>query len=192
MKLPNKGQLKLIAITFLIITISLFTLNPVAAKSISKSGNTITIASNETLNQTTFLSGNQIRIDGDINATSFLAASNVEINGDIKGDVFIAAQNITINGTIDGSVFTASQNVSVNGLIENNLYSAGAAINLNAQTHGSTFLAGQTITFKEDNLIKHDSFIGADEVYYAGLIEGDLTSSSKKLEVSGQIKLMVI
>src|SRR5699024_3466633 len=34
---------------------------------------------------------------------------------------------------------------------------------------------------------KHDSFIGADEVYYAGLIEGDLTSSSKKLEVSGQI-----
>src|SRR5690625_195603 len=70
-----------ISLIFLFITLSIITLNTVYAQNIS--GNNIIVESGETLEKTSFLSGNNIRVDGDINGTTFVAGGNVEINGDI-------------------------------------------------------------------------------------------------------------
>src|SRR5699024_12626300 len=100
----------------LFITLSIITLNTVHAQNIT--GNNIIVESGETLEKTSFLSGNNIRVDGDINRTTFVAGGNVEINGDIDGDLFIAAQTILINGTVKRRVFTASQKGSIKWKID--------------------------------------------------------------------------
>lgn len=174
-----------ISLIFLFITLSIITLNTVYAQNIS--GNNIIVESGETLEKTSFLSGNNIRVDGDINGTTFVAGGNVEINGDIDGDLFIAAQTILINGTVKGSVFTASQNGSVNGNVDNNIYSAGATLKTQAKTDGNIFLAGQNITIEEEAIIKKDVFIGGNDIYQNGVINGDLNSSSEALAISGTI-----
>src|SRR5699024_10669762 len=151
------------------------------------SGNNVVVESGETLEKTSFLSGNNSRVDGDINGTTFVAGGNVEINGNIDGDLFIAAQTILIKGTVKGSVFTTSQNGSVNGNVDNNIYSAGATLKTQAKTDGNMFLAGQNITVEEESIIKKDVFIGGNDIYQNGIINGDLNSSSESLAISGTI-----
>lgn len=179
-------------LTFKLIILLIFTglvsamfINPVFAQSLS--GNNVVLESEETLEETSFFSGNNVRINGDINATAFIAAGNVEINGKIDGDLFVAAQSVTINGTVEGSIFTASQNVAINDIIENNIYSAGATLNINANTKGSAFLAGESIYLEEDALIESDVFIGGNHIEQNGVINNNLISSSESLSVNGVI-----
>src|SRR5699024_12215567 len=110
---------------------------------------------------------------------------NIEINVDIDGNLFIAEQKILINRTVKGSVFNASQNGSVNGNVDNNIYSAGATLKTQDKTDGNIFLAGQNITVEEEAIIKKDVFIGGNDIYQNGVINGDLNSSSEALAISG-------
>ena len=185
--MPNitKNKQKVIALSLSIIVVLLLFATQVSAETIS--GNNIVVKSDETLEQTSFLSGNNIRIDGDIKATAFVAGNHIEINGTIDGDLFVAAQSITINGKVEGSIFTASQNVTINNHVANNIYSTGAILDVNAQTDGSVFLAGQNINLKDKAHINKDAFIGGANIYQDGKINGDLTSSSTSLDVEGDI-----
>lgn len=185
--MPNitKSKQKVIALSLSFIIVLLLFTTQVSAETIS--GNNIVLKSDETLEQTSFLSGNNIRIDGDIKATAFVAGNHIEINGTIDGDLFVAAQSITINGKVDGSIFTASQNVTINNHVANNIYSAGAILDVNAQTDGSVFLAGQNINLKDKAQINKDAFISGANIYQDGKINGDLTSSSTSLNIEGDI-----
>lgn len=181
----TKSKQKVIVISFSLIVVLLLSTSLVSAETIS--GNNIVVQSDEILEQTSFLSGNNIRIDGDIKATAFVAGNHIEINGTIDGDLFVAAQSITINGKVDGSIFTASQNVTINNHVANNIYSAGAILDVNAQIDGSVFLAGQNINLKDKAQINKDAFISGANIYQDGKINGDLTSSSTSLNIEGDI-----
>ena len=184
-KLLRSNKFKVITLLFFSIALLFITFSTVFAQNIS--GNNVVIDSGQTLEKTSFLSGNHIRVDGNINGTTFAAAGNVEINGDVDGDLFVAAQTVVINGTVKGSIFTASQDVTVNGSVENNIYSAGATIKVHSKTDGSTFLAGQNIYVEKEATIEKDAFIGGANIYQNGVINGDLTSSSESLALSGTI-----
>src|SRR5699024_3453504 len=54
-----------------------------------------------------------------------------------------------------------------------------------AKTDGNMFLAGQNITVEEESIIKKDVFIGGNDIYQNGIINGDLNSSSESLAISG-------
>src|SRR5699024_12467958 len=84
-----------ISLIFLFITFSIITLNTVYAQNIS--GNNVVVESCETLEKTSLLSGNNIRVDGDINGSTFVADGNVKINGNIDGALFIVAQRLFIS-----------------------------------------------------------------------------------------------
>src|SRR5690625_3526181 len=109
-----------ISLIFLFITLSIITLNTVYAQNIS--GNNIIVESGETLEKTSFLSGNNIRVDGDINGTTFVAGGNVEINGHVKV-----------------SFFTDYKNGSLNGNVKNNINTVGATLKTQAKTNGNKF-----------------------------------------------------
>lgn len=160
-------------------------LSHVLAESIS--GDNIVIESGETLDSTSFLSGENVRVDGDINGTTFVTAGYIEINGTIDGDLFVMGQSTVINGQVNGSVFIAGQDVTLNGVVENSIYLAGATVRVNSQTEGSSFLAGQNIFIDKEAVIKKDVFVGGASVYQNGVINGDLTSSSDSLTIGGEI-----
>src|SRR5699024_12462736 len=107
-----------ISLIFLFITLSIITLNTVYAQNIS--GNNIFVESGETLEKTSFFSGNNIRVDGDIKGTTFVAGGIVEISGDIDGDLFIAAQTFISIVSVKGRVFAASDIGSVYGNVDIN------------------------------------------------------------------------
>lgn len=173
------------ALLLLITVILLFSFASVFAESYS--GENIVLETDKTLDKTSFFTGQNIRIDGDINATTFATGLSVQVNGDIDGDLFVAGQDIIINGKVTGSVFSASQNVTINGDVGNNIYFAGAILKVKSKVDGSAFLAGQNIYIEDGTTVGKDAFIGSSSAYQNGIIKGDLFSTSDYLFMGGKI-----
>lgn len=184
-KVKWNGKFKGLLLSLLLIAFMLIPFMSVVAETVS--GDNVIVESGETLEKTSFLSGDNVRVDGDINGTTFISGSNIEVNGTIDGDLFVTGQNATINGTVNGSVFVAGQNIILNGVVENSIYVAGATLKVESQTNGSAFLAGQNISIENGAVIERDVFVGAAQAYQNGVINGDLSSSSESLSVGGKI-----
>lgn len=176
---------KVVIISLILVILMTIPFGSVLAESMSDDN--IVVESGKTLEKTSFLSGGNVRVDGDINGTTFITAGNIEVNGTIDGDLFIAGQSATINGTVKGSVFTAGQDITINGVVENSIYLAGATLKIKSQTNGSAFLAGQNIYIEDSAVIERDVFVGGSNVYQNGVVNGDLFSSSDALSISGKI-----
>ena len=185
LKINRNKKFKALLLPLLLVVFMSIPFASVLAESIS--GDNIVVESGETLEKTSFLSGENVRVDGDINGTTFITAGNVEVNGTIDGDLFVAGQSTVINGTVKGSVFVAGQNITLNGVVENTIYLAGATLKVTSQTNGSAFLAGQNIFVEKGTVIEKDVFVGGAKVYQNGVINGDLSSSSESLSVDGKI-----
>ncbi|WP_373471228.1 hypothetical protein [Carnobacterium alterfunditum] len=185
MKIKGNKKRNALLLSILLVAFMLIPFVSVLAETVS--GDNVIVESDETLEKTSFLSGSNVRVDGDINATTFITAANTEVNGTIDGDLFVTGQNATINGTVKGSVFVAGQNITVNGVVENTIYLAGATLKVGSQTNGSAFLAGQNVSIEKAAVIEKDAFVGASQAYQNGVINGDLSSSSESLSVGGKI-----
>lgn len=153
----------------------------------SLSGDTVIVESGETLEKTSFISGENIRVDGDINGTTFITGGNIEVNGIIDGDLFVAGQSLTVNGIVNGSVFLTGQYLTINGEVENNIYGAGQGFKVQSQTNGNIFIVGQNVSIDENAVIERDAFIGATTIYHNGIVNGDFQSSSNSLTVGGKV-----
>lgn len=153
----------------------------------SISGDNVIVESSETLEKTSFLSGQIVQVDGNINGTTFIAGGNIEVNGTIDGDLFVAGQSLTVNGTVKGSIFLTGQTILLNGEVENNMYAVGQDLKIQSQTNGNIFMVGQNVSIDEKALIERDAFIGAGTIYHKGLVNGDFRSSSDSLIVGGKV-----
>ena len=145
------------------------------------------LESGQTLNETGFFSGDNIRIDGNVNGTTFAGGSNVDISGIIDGDLFVAGQNVTISGKVNGSVFTAGQGVNITGEVANNIFAAGQTINLKSQNEGSAFLGGQKITLEKDSKVAKDLFASGVQLFELGEVGGSFYGAGENVTISGLI-----
>ena len=185
LNIKNKNNIKTVALILLFFAIISISFGSVLAENIR--GGNVLVESDKTLEKTSFLSGDNVRIDGNINGTTFVSSENIEVNGIIDGDLFAVGQNIIVNGTVTGNLVTASKNITINGVVENNIYLAGAIIKIKSQINGSAFLAGQNVYIEDKAIIGRDAFVGAYKIYQNGVIDGDLFSGSRLLSVHGKI-----
>lgn len=138
-----------------------------------RSGQTVVIAADET-------------IDDDL----FVAAETIEINGTITGDLIATGRLIILHGTVEGSAALAGQSIDVFGSINGSLYSAGYALTLN---EGSTvgrnvYFRGYSLITQPDSSIGRDLYAAVAQVSHGGVIEGDLNARVNALEIDGQVE----
>lgn len=184
-ELMSKRYFKgLLILMFAVIFLS-FQFGTVLAKN-ATSGRTV-LESGQTLNETGFFSGDNIRIDGNVNGTTFAGGNNIDVSGIIDGDLFVAGQNITISGKVNGSVFTAGQSVNVTGEVANNVFAAGQTINLKSLTKGSGFLTGQKITLEKDSNVERDLFIAGSQIFKLGDVGGSFYGGGDNVSLSGVV-----
>lgn len=184
-KIKLEKKWKRLLFPLLILVMMFLPVVSVLAESIS--GDAVVVESGKSLEKTSFLTGELVRVDGDINGTTFITGGNVEINGNIDGDLFVASQDLIINGRVTGSVFLAGQYMTLNGLVENNIYGAGQGFKIQSQTNGNIFTVGQIVSIEEAAIIERDVFIGAGRIEHMGQVNGDFKSSSDSLTIGGQI-----
>ena len=173
----SKHIFKVLAALVVVMLVTVFAAVPVLAADL-RSGDTVTIASGEV-------------IDDDL----YIAAANTIIDGTVNGDIFGVGTTITINGIVNGGVSIAGQTLTVNGRITHGARLAGTNINVNGNIDGDLLAAGTTVNVASTAKIGGDLVVGAGTVRVDGLVEGYIKGAAGEVTltngVGGDIELKV-
>ena len=107
----------------------------------------VTVAADETINDTLLALGETVSIDGNINGDLLAFGREVTVRGNVTGNVVTGAQSVTIEGTVGGTVLGAGEGVRLeNARVGRDFYgwgngveiASGANVAGNAMGFGST------------------------------------------------------
>lgn len=135
-----------------------------------KSGNRVSVASNEVVDTSLYVSGRDIDIAGKVNGDIICAGQNVSISAEVEGDIICAAQTIDITGDINGSIRVVGQTVSVDGAI-----SDGVSV------------VAQTFNTRSSSSIGRDLGVAAQTAVLNGSVERDIAAQAGSLTVNSSV-----
>jgi len=156
-------------------------------------GESVGVASDETIKGDIFLFGNRVRIDGTVDGDVFLFAQNANVTGHVKGDVIAFAQILDVNGQVDGNIRAFTNTLTVRGTVGKNVLTFDELVNIE-----SSGKIGGSLTLFVENLNLEGS-LGKDLLMFgkhlnlSGKVEGairmkgDLLSINSSAQVAGPI-----
>lgn len=155
-----------------------------------RSGDTVTLQRNETLDTNAYLAGGTVQIDGTVNGDLLTAGGTVHITGNIIEDATIAGGTIVLNGTMGDDVRIAGGNVVIQGDILGELLAVGGAITLSstASTTGQVTLAGGEITL--DGSINAPIRVYGDKVIIRGRVNDSVDIQATEVTVASSAVLV--
>lgn len=148
----------------------LFVPTPVAHAADFRSGDSLVIASGETVDDDLYLAGNTIRI-----------------SGTVRGDVFAAGNTIIVDGRIEGSLSAAGQTIDISGTVDRSVRAAGNTVTLSS-TVGRDFLAAATtIIINRNATVGNDAVVGGTTLTMDGTVGRDLRAGATNATVNGMV-----
>jgi len=161
------GRLAFTALFLIILVTSITT--PVFAFD-GRSGNSVTVASGETVN-------------GDL----YLAGGDLVVNGIVNGDVFGAGRSITIGGTVNGGITCAAQTIAVNGKIYSGARLAAQTITVGGAIGRDLVVFGSDVSIDRGAQIGGDLVIGVQTARVQGNISGGIRGSANEINIGGPV-----
>jgi cytoskeletal protein CcmA (bactofilin family) len=96
--------------------------SPAPASAIEvRKGDTVTVGKDEKIKGDILLTGERVRVEGDIDGDLIIFSHDVDISGHISGDVLGGGQNVRISGPVDGNVRVAANTLTLMGTVGRNL-----------------------------------------------------------------------
>ncbi|MDQ2935534.1 MAG: hypothetical protein M3R49_11275 [Chloroflexota bacterium] len=135
-----------------------------------ESGDTRTIAADETIDGSLYFAGQTLVVNGTINGDLLAAASQIVINGHVSGSVMGAAQSLELNGQVDGATRVAGQSITLSG-----------AVGKEVVVFASDVVVSPTATIGDGMMA------GVATLSMDGAIGGDLTGNMGTLSMGGQV-----
>ncbi|MBI5232370.1 MAG: hypothetical protein HY876_09435 [Coriobacteriales bacterium] len=161
----------------------------IAAAAAFRSGDTVTVGPNETIDDDLYISGNHVRVLGTVNGDVIAAGQVVEVRGKVSDDVMAAAQSVRVGGDVGGTVRVAGSDVSVESTVTRDVMAAGSAVDFarNAVAQQDAFLAGATVTLA--GRVGRDAAISGGSVVISGNIGDDVTVDADTLKVESGARI---
>ncbi len=82
----------------------------------------VTVAANETVDDTLLAAGNTVRVEGVVNGDLLAFGRTVEVRGTVKGDLISCAQRTEVSGTVEGHIYTLSHSLDLEGQLGHSIY----------------------------------------------------------------------
>ena len=143
---------------------------PVSAADI-RSGDTVTVASGDVVDDDLYVAGGSIVIDGTVN-----------------GDLWAVGRDITVNGRVNGSLVAVAQTVEVNGDVAHAARLAGETLHIRGDVGGDLIAFGGTLNVASAAVIGGDLLLGVGNARIDGLIEGDVTGGGGEVTIAGGVQ----
>jgi hypothetical protein len=131
---------------------------------------TVTVAANETVDDTLVASGNLVTVEGTVNGDLLVFGKTVEVPGTVKGDLVTFAKRTMVSGTVEGRIFDFSNSLDMNGQLGHSIY--GFVESLRVDRHGRV----------GDGIVA-----GASDVSIEGEVRRSVTLYVATADVSGNI-----
>ena len=143
-----------------------------------RSGDTITVASGEVVDDDLYVAGNTIIIDGTVNGDLWAFGSTITVNGEIKGSIVAIGQTVNINGNVDHAVRLVGETINVSGNVSGDLIVFASETNI-----ASKAKVGGDVLFGAGN-VRMDGLIGRN-------VKGDGGKVTISNGVGGDVELTV-
>ncbi|MGN6032774.1 MAG: bactofilin family protein, partial [Thermomicrobiales bacterium] len=166
---PRGSRMGLVAFAIILVLATIAA--PFASlASTSRAGDSVTVASTETIDGDLNAAGRTVRIDGTVEGDANVAAVEVHIAGRVDRSAAIAAVRGDISGTVGGSLRIASGNLEITGTIE-----------------GSLIVAAGSVTIPSQARIQGDVLIYGGQVDIRGRVGGNVRVNAGNVTLGGEI-----
>ncbi|MFC1871120.1 hypothetical protein ACFLYF_01775 [Chloroflexota bacterium] len=156
-------------VCLLLVLLAILTATPALAF-YARSGDNITVADGEVINDDLYIAGNII-----------------VINGTVNGDVWAVGNEIRVNGKINGSLMAAGGTVTVNGEISHALRVAGGTLDIRGNVGGDVIAAGGTLGITSTARVGNDLVLGTGQAGIAGPVNGDVIGGAGEITFSNAV-----
>jgi Putative zinc-finger len=133
-------------------------------------GEFVTVAANETVDDTLLASGNTVRVEGVVNGDVLAFGRTVEVRGTVKGDLVSCAQRTEVSGTVEGHIYTLSHSLDLDGQLGHSIYGLVQSLRVNDRGH-----------------VGEDIVVGAGDVSLEGVVKRSVNIFTSNGDVSGSI-----
>ena len=130
----------------------------------------VTVAANETVDDTLLASGNIVRVEGVVNGDLLAFGSSVEVRGTVKGDLVSFAKRTLVSGTVEGNIYNFSNSLDLDGQLGHNLYGLMQSLRVN-----------------DRGRVGDGVVVAAGEVSLEGQVNRGVTMFAGNADVSGSI-----
>ncbi|WP_323172831.1 polymer-forming cytoskeletal protein [Natrialba sp. PRR66] len=175
----RRGSVLLVLVLVILVGCSVLS-TPVAAQTDTRTGGTITVEADETVDSLTAVGGTVI-VEGTVTGDVSAAAGEVRIEGDVGGDLEAGAGSVTITGTVDGDVdagaggFELAEGATIGG----DLTAGSGGATIDGTIEGDAEIGAETTRLGDEAAIEGDLRYGGDlegnTDAVAGTIEYDST-----------------
>jgi hypothetical protein len=180
--LRRRGQLRQPTLYLLILLVAL-SLPSFALE--RRHGELITVAPNETVDDTLFAAGNTVRVEGVVNGDLLAFGRTVEVDGTIKGDLVSFAKRTVVSGTVEGRIYTFSQALDLDGRLDHSLYGFAQSLRVNDRSHvGEGIVAAGGEVSLEGDVKRSVDILASGSADVSGSIGHDLTMAGAGLTLT--------
>src|SRR5579864_5883575 len=185
--LGRRGRLRQPGLRLLIVLLAL-SLPSLALE--RRNGEFVTVAANETVDDTLLASGNTVRVEGVVNGDLLAFGRTVEVRGTVKGDLVSLAKRTMVSGTVEGRIYTFSESLDLDGLLGHSLY--GFAQNLRVNDRGRVgegILAAAGDVTIEGDVKRSVDLLTSGNADVSGSIGRDLTMTGVRLTLTNTARV---
>ena len=149
----------------------------------------VTVAANETVDDSLVAAGNTVRIEGVVKGDLLAFGRTVEVSGTVKGDLLSWAQRTEVRGTVEGHIYTFSQSLDVGGQVGRSIYAWVQSLRVDDKGHvGAGIVVGAADVGLEGDVTRSVTvFAGSADV--SGSIGRDLTMTGGNLTLANAARV---
>ena len=149
----------------------------------------ITVAANETVDDTLLAAGNTARVEGVINGDLLFFGQTLELRGTVKGDLVSFAKRTVVSGSVEGHIYNVSQSLDVNGQLGHSLYGWAQTMRIGDSAHvGDGIVAGAGDLSLEGE-VKRSVTVFTSDGDVSGNIGRELTMAGGRLTLTNTAHL---
>lgn len=129
-----------------------------------------------------------IASDETIDDTLILAAENAVIQGNINGDLIAFAQHLVVEGSVSGNLIAISESTILEGEVGGFMAGAGSEVELeSAAVAGDLWAAAETMAIDGESRVDGNVTLAAERGSVDGAVGRDVLMFGETLDVDGKI-----
>jgi cytoskeletal protein CcmA (bactofilin family) len=132
--------------------------------------NLVTVAADETVDDTLLAAGNIVRVEGVVNGDLLAFGGSVEVRGAVKGDLVSFAKRTVVSGTVKGNIYNFSNSLDLDGELGHSIYALVQSLRVNDRGH-----------------VGDGMLVGAGDVSLEGEVNRSATMFAGNADISGSI-----
>src|SRR5437660_6528958 len=149
----------------------------------------VTVAANETVDDTLLATGNTVGVEGVVNGDLLVFGRTVEVRGTVKGDLVSFAKRTVVSGSVEGHIYNFSQSLDLDGQLGHSIYGWTQSLHVDNRGHVGDGIVVGAGDFILEGEVKRSVTIFTSNADVSGSIGRDLTMAGGSLTLTTTARL---